>query len=71
MDNNKTKITLFDCFLDEINNEDLHCDIADDGKLINDICMSVENGKDSTSNMNTNLNEFNNDCDIMVKSCIL
>lgn len=70
MDNKAKKLSLFDYFLDEINNEELQCDITvtDDGKSVNDVCTSDENEKDSTNNMDINLNEFNNNCEIMVKS---
>lgn len=67
--NNKLakKPSLFDYFLDEINNEELKCDVSDDEKCLNDVCMiSEENEKVSTNYVDNNLNETKNNCDVMV-----
>jgi len=65
MDNDESvkKPSLFDYFQEEINNEQLQCDVLDDGKSIDYMFESDE--RNSTINQHTNLNEYDN-CDTLV-----
>lgn len=59
------KESLFSSFQREIDNEKLEHDIFDDGTSIRETCKSDE--QNTTINLDTNLNGFNDECDVMVR----